>query len=130
MKKVILPSLIALSWIFFRSNQYFEDRMYLKPEVKGEESKQNFFLPFPKDFKLISESEEENYLILVGESNQNYKEIVTFYQEILRSKNYLKEYEFEDINSMEIKYSKNNKEIIITSNKIDNISNLIFKYNP
>lgn len=127
MKKLALPLLIAFLWIFYRSNQYFEGKMYDTKEVKAVTSQKRFFLPLPKNYELISEYEENGFDIKIVNTNEDLTYLNSFYQEILRSKNFLKDYEYESENTQEFKYSKDHKEITIILNKQEKGTSIIFK---
>lgn len=128
MKKFILPITIAVIWIFYRSNQYFEGNLNSTPQVKSGVIQQRFFLPLPKNFELISEHEENGYQIKIINTKEDITYLNGFYQEILRSKNYLKDYEYESENNQEFKYSKDKNEITVIISKQADLTSVIFKY--
>jgi len=127
MKKFIIPIIITTVWIFYRSNQYFEGKIYNNPEVKSSYSEKRFFLPFPKNYELISEYEENGYEVKIINTSDDISTLNGFYQEILRSKNFLKDYEYESDNTQEFKYSKENYEINIILNKQEKGTSIIFR---
>ena len=127
MNKLYFLLIFAFSWILFRSNQYFEDRLNQTPEVKSLTSTQRFFLPYPKNYELISELEEHNQKVRVVKTPEGKATLNSFYQEILRIKGYDKEYELENEEYIEFKYSKKNEEIIVNLSSENNHTNIIFK---
>jgi len=127
MNKLYLLLIFAFFWILFRSNQYFEDRLNQAPEVKALTSTKRFFLPYPKNYEIISESEEQSQVVRVIKTTQDKKSLNSFYQEILRIKGYEKEYELENEDFIEFKYSKKNEEVIINLSSENNQTNIIFK---
>ena len=127
MNKLYLLLIFAFFWILFRSNQYFEDRLNQAPEVKALTSTKRFFLPYPKNYEIISESEEQSQVVRVIKTSQDKKSLNSFYQEILRIKGYEKEYELENEDFIEFKYSKKNEEVIINLSSENNQTNIIFK---
>ncbi len=127
MKKLVLPIFISFIWIFYRSNQYFEGSINNNPEVKSLTSHQRFFLPFPKNYEIISEYEESGYEYKIINTKNEISYLNSFYQEILRSKNYLKDYEYENDNVQEFKYSKDRNEITISLTKQKDGTSIIFK---
>ena len=127
MNKLYFLLIFAFSWILFRSNQYFEDRLNQAPEVKALTSPKRFFLPYPKNYEIISESEEQAQIVRVIKTSQDKRSLNSFYQEILRIKGYEKEYELENEDFIEFKYSKKNEEVIINLSSENNQTNIIFK---
>ena len=127
MNKLYFLLIFAFSWILFRSNQYFEDRLNQAPEVKALTSTKCFFLPYPKNYEIISETEEQSQVVRVIKTSQDKKSLNSFYQEILRIKGYEKEYELENEDFIEFKYSKKNEEVIINLSSENNQTNIIFK---
>ena len=124
----IFPILISILWIFYRSNQYFEDKMYYTPQVKAVTSQVSFFLPYPKNFELISEYQEKGYEVKIINTVEDISSLNSFYQEILRSKNFQKDFEYENENSQEFKYSKEREEINIILNRQDKGTSVIFRH--
>lgn len=127
MRKLLLPIFISVLWIFYRSNQYFEGFINSSPEVKSSTSQNRFFLPFPKNYELVSEYDEEGFNYIIINSINDISYLNSFYQEILRSKNYLKDYEYENENVQEFKYSKDKSEITIILTKQSEVTSIIFK---
>jgi hypothetical protein len=127
MNKLYFLLIFAFFWILFRSNQYFEDRLNQAPEVKALTSTKRFFLPYPKNYEIISETEEQSQVVRVIKTSQDKKSLNSFYQEILRIKGYEKEYELENEDFIEFKYSKKNEEVIINLSSENNQTNIIFK---
>lgn len=128
MKKFILPIFISVLWVFYRSNQYFEGNINSNPQVKSLSNQKRFFLPFPKNYELINEYEESFQEIKIINTKEDISILNGFYQEILRSKNYLKDYEYENENTQEFKYSKDKEEITIILTKQTDGTSVMFKY--
>lgn len=126
-QKFSLAILVSIIWIFYRSNQYFEGSIYQTPEVKSQSDSWRFFLPLPKNYEIISQERDSKEEILVLSTNDKKESLNFFYQEILRSKNYQKEYEYEEEGNLEIKYSKDKQEIVIIINEQKDTTSLIFK---
>ena len=60
-------------------------------------------------------------------TSQDKRSLNSFYQEILRIKGYEKEYELENEDFIEFKYSKKNEEATINLSSENNQTNIIFK---
>lgn len=104
------------------SNEYFEDKIVgQNKKVLGASREERFFLPFPKDYDLVSSnSDQRNSVIVIAVKKPN-TEIRDFYQEILRSKEYEKDYEYEKDNIIEFRYLKASEDIKITiTQEVDN----------
>jgi hypothetical protein len=131
MNKVFLFTLfiIILGSATVLSNQYFEDKIGpLNPKVLGLEKEQRFFLPFPKDNDLISWTNELRKTKIIISVKKPAQELKEFYQEILRSKDYEKDYEYEKDNFIELRFIKEQEDLKITISQSDDISLVEFNY--
>jgi len=128
MNKFILPIFISTLWLFYRSNQFFEGSINTTPEVKSFVFQKKFFLPFPKNYELVSEYEEYYQEIKIIKTDADISFLNGFYQEILRSKNFKKDYEYENDNLQEFKYSNDKEEIIVTLTKQKDGTSIMFKH--
>jgi len=128
MKKFAVPFLISVIWIFYRTNQFFEDQINSVPEVKSSTIQNKFFLPYPKNYELINEYEENYQEIKIIKTNSDIGYLNGFYQEILRSKNFAKDYEYENEEIQEFKYSKENQEITIILTKQKDGTSIMFRH--
>lgn len=128
LKYVALISLVSLSVITFISNQKFKENIQNVSEILGEKQERRFFLPFPKDHKIISENYDVRKTSIVIESTKTNKEIKDFYEEILRSKNFQKEYEYESEGLVEFRYTTENEDLTIKTSQVDGFSLTEFEY--
>lgn len=130
-KKIIflLLAIIALGIITFYSNEYFEDKIYgQNKKVLGSSIEDRFFLPFPKDYQVISSSKEQRKTDFIINVPKPAIEIKDFYKEILRSKSYENDYEYEKDNVIELKYTKDSEEIKIVITEENQNSIVEFNY--
>jgi len=128
MNKIWILVTISLLWVAFRSNQFFEDKFKGVEAVKASQVEERFFLPFPKDAKVISNDYQEEYLVIMFETMENYLEISGFYEEILRSKKYEKSYFSESQNFLEFQYLKSKEEINFVVSQSEDKTSVIIKY--
>jgi hypothetical protein len=128
LKYVVLISLVSLSVITYVSNQKFKENIQNVSQILGEKQERRFFLPFPKDYQIISENNKARKTNIVLESTKTNKEIKDFYEEILRSKNYQKEYEYESENLIEFRYTTDSEDLIIKTTQLDGRSLTEFDY--
>lgn len=128
LKYVVLISLVSLSIITYVSNQKFKENIQNVSEILGEKQERRFFLPFPKDHKIISENYDVRKTNIVIESAKTNKDIKDFYEEILRSKNYQKEYEYESEGLIEFRYTTENEDLVIKTSQVDGVSLTEFEY--
>jgi hypothetical protein len=122
LKYVVIISIISLSVITYISNQKFKENIQNVSEILGQKEERRFFLPFPKDHKIISENYDVRKTNIVIESAKTNQEIKEFYEEILRSKNYQKEYEYENEGLIEFRYTNEKEDLIIKSSQVDKVS--------
>ena len=107
--------IISFFWISYRTTQYFEDKLGVtQNKVLGISQEKRFFLPLPKDSEEISREDEARNTKLIIKSKKPVSELKDFYKEILRSKNYQNDYEYEKDNIVEINYLNEKEEIKIT----------------
>ena len=128
LKYVVLISLVSLSVITYVSNQKFKENIQNVSEILGEKQERRFFLPFPKDHKVISENYDVRKTNIVIESTKTNKEIKDFYEEILRSKNYQKEYEYESEGLIEFRYTTEKEDLVIKTSQVNEVSLTEFDY--
>ena len=111
------------------SNEYFEDKIYgQNKKVLGASKEERFFLPFPKDYQLISTSSDQRNSNIIIVSTKPSSELKAFYKEILRSKDYQNDYEFEKDNIIEIRYLKEDEDLKITFTQEGKTSIVEFNY--
>jgi hypothetical protein len=110
------------SLVTYYSNEYFEDKIWNSDKkVLGIIKEERFFLPFPKEYQLVSSNSDQRNSVIVITVKKSYKEISEFYQEILRSKGYEKDYEYEKDNIIEFRYLKENEDLKISiTQELDN----------
>lgn len=117
------------SLITFYSNEYFEDKIAgQNKKILGISKEERFFLPFPKEFQVVSSSSDQRTTNIVISVPKSFYEIRDFYKEILRSKGFENEYEYEKDNIIEFKYLKENEEIKITITQEGDLSLVEFNY--
>lgn len=117
------------SLITFFSNEYFEDKiMGQNKKILGASNEERFFLPFPKDYQIISSNSDQRNSIIVISVKKPFTEIRDFYKEILRSKEYEKDYEYEKDNFIEIRYLKDLEDIKISITQEADNSLIEFNY--
>jgi hypothetical protein len=128
-KSLIISAIIALFWVSYRTNQYFEDKISANQiQVLGSSTEKRFFLPLPVDAEQISKSEEARTTDLILKSNKNSRELKDFYKEILRSKGYENDYEYEKDNISEIRYLNDKEDLKITFTQEGDSSIVEFNY--
>ena len=111
------------------SNEYFEDKIYNEnTKILGKFTENRFFLPFPKSYQLISSESDQRNTKIILETNISKKEISEFYKEILRSKDYEKDFEFEKDNTIELRYLKDSEDLKITITQDQGNSLIEFNY--
>ena len=126
---LIISAIIALFWVSYRTNQYFEDKISANQiQVLGSSTEKRFFLPLPADAEQISKSEEARTLDLILKSNKNSRDLKDFYKEILRSKGYENDYEYEKENVSEIRYLNDKEDLKITFTQEGDSSIIEFNY--
>ncbi len=128
MNKIWIFLTISILWIAFRSSQLFEGRFQNPQEVKASYIEERFFLPFPKDANILTSAFEGEFKVIVIETIEKMPEIASFYEEILRSKNYEKEFYFDTPNSIEFQYSKGLENVSFTISSIEGKTNIIIKH--
>lgn len=116
MFKTILPVAIILALVItVYSNDYFEDKIFGEnKKVLGVTKEDRFFLPFPKDYEIVSSTTDQRNTNIIITSQKSALELKDFYKEILRSKEYENDYEYEKDNLVEIRYLKDSEDIKIT----------------
>ena len=115
MKNIAILLIISVFWISYRTTQYFEDKLNpTKNKVLGATQEKRFFLPLPKDSKEILREDEARNTKLIIKSQKPITELKDFYKEILRSKGFANDYEYEKDNLLEISYLNEKEEIKIT----------------
>jgi len=116
MFKTILPVVIILALVItVYSNDYFEDKIFGEnKKVLGVTKEDRFFLPFPKDYEIVSSTTDQRNTNIIITSQKSALELKDFYKEILRSKEYENDYEYEKDNLVEIRYLKDSEDIKIT----------------
>lgn len=114
-KYAVLFVFISL-WVTYRTSLLFENKISSqKNEVLGASIKiDRFFLPFPKDHEIITQSKELRFTNIIIKTKKQASELVEFYKEILRSKNFQNDYEYEKENIREIRYISEKEDIKIT----------------
>lgn len=131
MNKSLLIGLIIVFGILatFYSNEYFEDKILGQDKkVLGISKEERFFLPFPKNYLLISNIQDQrNTKIIISVDKPSF-EIKNFYKEILRSKNYENDYEYEKDNISELRYIKEHEDLKISITQEGNTSLVEFNY--
>ena len=126
---LIISAIIALFWVSYRTNQYFEDKISANQiQVLGASTKKRFFLPLPENYEQISKSDEARTMDLIIKSNKNSSELKDFYKEILRSKGYENDYEYEKDNVSEIRYLNDKEDLKITFTQEGDSSIIEFNY--
>jgi hypothetical protein len=115
MKNIAVLLIISVFWISYRTTQYFEDKLNSnQTKVLGATQEKRFFLPLPKHYEEISREDNVRNTSLIIKTNKPITELRDFYKEILRSKNYQNDYEYEKDNLIEISYLNDKEEIKIT----------------
>lgn len=128
LKYVLFISIISLSIITYISNQKFKENIQNVSEILGQKEDRRFFLPFPKDHKIISQNKEVRKTNIVIESSKSNTEMKDFYEEILRSKNFQKEFEYESENLIEFRYTTDTEDLTIKATQLDGKSLTEFDY--
>jgi len=128
MKYILIISVVSLSIITYISNQKFKENFQNVSEILGEKQERRFFLPFPKDHQIISQNNEVRKTNIVIESSKSTLEIKEFYEEILKSKNFQKEYEYESENLIEFRYTTETEDLIIKTTQLEGKSLTEFEY--
>lgn len=130
MNNLIIALVISLFWISYRTNQYFEDKINPSgSKVLGIVKEPRFFLPLPDKYELISRSDEARKIDLIINVPAAASEVKDFYKEILRSKGYQNDYEYEKDNVMEIRYLTEKEDIKITFTQNNDSTLVEFIYN-
>jgi len=126
---LIISAIIALFWVSYRTNQYFEDKISANHiQVLGASTEKRFFLPLPENHEQISKSDEARTTDLIIKSNKSSRELKDFYKEILRSKGYENDYEYEKDNVSEIRYLNDKEDLKITLTQEGDSSIIEFNY--
>lgn len=130
MNKLVIAAIISLFWISYRANQYFEDKLATNGQTKvlGTSKQNRFFLPLPENYEEITKNEESRSLNLIIKSNKSSKELKDFYKEILRSKGYENDYEYEKDNVSEIRYLNDKEDLKVTFTQNEDYSITEFNY--
>ncbi len=129
MKNIAILLIISVFWISYRTTQYFEDKLNpTKNKVLGATLEKRFFLPLPKDSKEILREDEARNTKLIIKSQKPITELKDFYKEILRSKGFANDYEYEKDNLLEISYLNEKEEIKITFTQEGDESLIDFNY--
>jgi hypothetical protein len=111
----VTVGLILLLFLTHVSNEYFEDKIQgQNKKILGISKEDRFFLPFPKDYNIVSSvTDQRNTKIIINVKKPS-QEIKDFYKEILRSKEYENDYEYEKENIIELRYLKESEDLKIT----------------
>lgn len=130
MNKLALATIISLFWISYRANQYFEDKLSdnHQNQVLGISRENRFFLPLPDKYEIITKDEESRSTKLIIKSSSPITELKDFYKEILRSKGYENDYEYDKDNISEIRYLSEKEDIKITFTQNEDYSLIEFNY--
>jgi hypothetical protein len=131
MNKLLVIIMVSLSvgLITFYSNQYFEDKiMSQDKKILGISSEERFILPFPKEYETISSLRDQRNTKIIINVKKPASEIRDFYKEILRSKDYENDYEYEKDNIIEFRYIKDSEDLKITITQEGENSLVEFNY--
>ncbi len=120
---------LSVGLITFYSNQYFEDKiMSQDKKILGISSEERFILPFPKEYETISSLRDQRNTKIIINVKKPASEIRDFYKEILRSKDYENDYEYEKDNIIEFRYIKDSEDLKITITQEGENSLVEFNY--
>jgi len=126
---VIITVSLAVGLVTFYSNQYFEDKiMSQDKKILGISSEERFILPFPKEYETISSVRDQRNTKIIINVKKPASEIRDFYKEILRSKEYENDYEYEKDNIIEFRYLKDSEDLKITITQEGDSSLVEFNY--
>jgi hypothetical protein len=131
MNKILTIIMVSLTIgiLTYISNQYFEDRiMGQDKKILGISSEERFFLPFPKEYVLLSSVKDQRNTKIIISVSKPAQEIKNFYKEILRSKEFENDYEYEKDNIIEIRYLKESEDLKITITQEGETSIIEFNY--
>ena len=130
MNGLVIALIVSLFWISYRTSQYFEDKINPSDsKVLGIIQEPRFFLPLPDEYEVISRSDEARKTDLIVNVPKPAKELRDFYKEILRSKGYQNDYEYEKDNVIEIRYLNEKEDIKITFTQNNDNTLVEFAYN-
>lgn len=116
-------------WVTYRTSLVFENKVLGEQnEVLGASKEDRFFLPFPKDYEVVTQTKEPRFQNIIIKSNKPASELVAFYKEILRSKNFQNDYEYEKDNLREIRYLNEKEDVKITFTSENEITLIEFDY--
>ena len=130
MNGLVIALIVSLFWISYRTSQYFEDKINPSDsKVLGIIQEPRFFLPLPDKYEVISRSDEARKTDLIVNVPKPAKELRDFYKDILRSKGYQNDYEYEKDNVIEIRYLNEKEDIKITFTQNNDNTLVEFAYN-
>jgi hypothetical protein len=120
---------LSVGTITFYSNQYFEDKIMTQDKkILGISNEERFILPFPKEYETISSLRDQRNTKIIINVKKPASEIRDFYKEILRSKEYENDYEYEKDNIIEFRYLKDSEDLKITITQEGENSLIEFNY--
>lgn len=126
---VIITVSLAVGLVTIYSNQYFEDKiMSQDKKILGISSEERFILPFPKEYENIFSVRDQRNTKIIINVKKPASEIRDFYKEILRSKEYENDYEYEKDNIIEFRYLKDSEDLKITITQEGDSSLVEFNY--
>lgn len=126
---LILISIVSLAGVTSYSNEYFEDKIFNQnKKILGISKEERFFLPFPKEYQLISTNSDQRNSNIIISTKKPAKEIAEYYKEILRSKEFENDYEFEKDNVIELRYFKDSEDLKIAVTQEGNETIVEFNY--
>jgi hypothetical protein len=121
--------IVVLLLLTYFSNEYFEDKIFgQNKKVLGINKEERFFLPYPKDYEVVSSTSDQRSTTVIINVLKPASEIRDFYKEILRSKEYEIDYEYEKDNVIEIRYLKDTEDLKITITQEGNSALVEFNY--
>lgn len=127
-KKYLTFIILFVILATYFGNEYFEDKIFgSNKKVLGISKEERFFLPFPKEYQIISQSSDQRNTNIVLTVKKPANEIKDFYKEILRSKEYENDYEYEKDNLVELRYLKDSEDLKI--NITQEADNSIVEFN-
>jgi hypothetical protein len=120
---------LSVGTVTFYSNQYFEDKILTQDKkILGISNEERFILPFPKEYETISSLRDQRNTKIIINVKKPASEIRDFYKEILRSKEYENDYEYEKDNIIEFRYLKDSEDLKITITQEGENSLIEFNY--
>jgi hypothetical protein len=128
-KNYLILIILFIALVTYFGNEYFEDKILgSNKKVLGISKEERFFLPFPKDYQIITQNSDQRNTNIVLTVKKSAIEIKEFYKEILRSKEYENDYDYEKDNIVELRYIKASEDLKITITQEAESSIVEFNY--